>query len=304
MTDEVKYRNSRGKSISSSLPPLRRWVRATLTLDGALTLLVSLCGITGILVLVLISAYIVLQGARVISLAFLFEFPRKMGREGGILPMIVTTFAVMATAMGLTLLLGLGSAIYLAEYGRSNRVTKLLRFGIEVLAGIPSILFGMFGFVFLVVLLRFGWSILSGSLTLAFMLSPTVARISEEALRSIPREFREEALVAGATRWKTIQTISLPLASRAIIGSLALAIGRAVGETAALILTVGSAIKIPMSLFDSARPMSIHILLLAKEGISTENCFGTVLVLFSIVTVIDFAALWLTRRQAASASEW
>jgi len=227
-----------------------------------------------------------------------------MGREGGILPMIVTTFAVMATALGLTLLLGLGSAIYLAEYGRNNRVTKLLRFGIEVLAGIPSILFGMFGFVFLVVLLKFGWSILSGSLTLAFMLSPTVARISEEAIRSIPREFREEALVAGATRWKTIQTISLPLASRAIIGSLVLAIGRAIGETAALILTVGSAIKIPMSLFDSARPMSIHILLLAKEGISTENCFGTVLVLFSIVTVIDFAALWLTRRQAASASEW
>jgi len=304
MTDEVKYRNSRGKSRSSSLPPLRRWIRATLTLDGALTLLVSLCGITGILVLVLITAYIVLQGARVISPAFLFEFPRKMGREGGILPMIVTTFAVMATALGLTLLLGLGSAIYLAEYGRNNRVTKLLRFGIEVLAGIPSILFGMFGFVFLVVLLKFGWSILSGSLTLAFMLSPTVARISEEAIRSIPREFREEALVAGATRWKTIQTISLPLASRAIIGSLVLAIGRAIGETAALILTVGSAIKIPMSLFDSARPMSIHILLLAKEGISTENCFGTVLVLFSIVTVIDFAALWLTRRQAASASEW
>jgi phosphate transport system permease protein len=256
-------------------------------------LLMPILGTIAVLVPLGILGYLIVNGARVIDWTFLTEFPRQLGKEGGIFPTIVASLVVVPIAVVVSVPLGLGAAVYLSEYAPRTRWVELLHLGMNILAGMPSILFGMLGYTLLVVALHLGWSILSGSLTLAFMLMPTIAKITTEALDAIPKQYQEEALILGATKWDYVTKIGLPLISRSIIASLVLSIGRATGETAALILTVGSALKVPLSLLHSARPMSIHILLLAKEGISLERAFGTSLVLLIVVGLMNVIATWL-----------
>ncbi|MGE5577999.1 MAG: phosphate ABC transporter permease PstA [Syntrophothermus sp.] len=252
--------------------------------------------LTTIAVLVVILTHILKQGLGVINLPFLLDAPRRMGREGGIFPTIVSTLYLTAVAIAMVAPVGIGAAVYLVEYTRENWLTRLIRFGTETLAGIPSIIFGLFGFAFLVIYLGLGWSVLSGGLTLAFMILPTVVRTSEEALKTVPRSYREGSLALGATRWQTIQKVVLPAALPGIITGIILGIGRAVGETAALLLTAGSSLRAPVLLSDPARSMSVHLFVLTTEGLSMERAYGTATVLILAILIINSLANWLRRR--------
>ncbi|MEO0225504.1 MAG: phosphate ABC transporter permease PstA, partial [candidate division WOR-3 bacterium] len=210
-------------------------------------ILVTLTLIT-IGVLFFIIGFILNDGIRNINIEFLTGFPRHMGKEGGIFPMILGTFYLVLVAVAIATPLGVGSAVYLNEYAKPGRIVKGVRFGIDCLAGIPSIIFGLFGFVLFVVKLGFGWSILSGGLTLAFMILPTIIRTSEEAIKAVPFVYREVSKSLGAGKWQTIQKIVLPNALPGILTGIILGIGRSVGETACVIFTAGSSLQMPTSL--------------------------------------------------------
>ena len=252
-----------------------------------------------LLVLLLIIAYILVEGLPRVSLEFLLGSPRQMGRQGGILPMIVGTFALTVVAVLIATPFGVGTAIYLTEYTREGRLTRLIRFGTESLAGVPSIIFGLFGFVFFVITLGMGWSILSGGLTLAAMILPTIIRTSEEAIRSVPTVYRDVSFALGATRWQTVTRAVLPTALPGITTGVILGVGRSVGETAAVILTAGSALQMPTSLFSPTRTMAVHFYILAREGVSLEMAYATGAVLVILVLAINVLANEALRRVMA-----
>ena len=202
-----------------------------------------LCTGLTILVLVLIIAFILYHGLPHLTWAFLTQAPVRMGREGGIFPMIIATLYMTGLAMLVAAPLGVGTAIYLTEYTRGGKVTALIRFGADCLAGMPSIIFGLFGFVFFVIKLDLGWSMLSGGLTLALMVLPTIIRTSEEAIRAVPAAYRDVAFGLGSTRWQMVTTVVLPSALPGICTGIILSIGRSVTETAAVMLTAGSALE-------------------------------------------------------------
>jgi len=246
--------------------------------------------------LVFVIGFVLAGGFRNLSWAFLTQPILDMGREGGILPAIVGTLMMVFVAVGIAGPLGVASAIYLAEYTIEGRVTQTIRFGINCLAGVPSIIFGLFGFILFVVMLGFGWSILSGGLSLAAMILPTIIRTAEEALRSVPREYRDVAASLGASRWQVVTRSVLPYALPGILTGIILGIGRSIEETAVVIFTAGSAVQMPHSLFDSARTMSVHFYLLAREGISNEKAYATAAVLICTILVINTTAYVVMNR--------
>jgi phosphate transport system permease protein len=243
-----------------------------------------------------IIGFILQKGLPVLSLKFLFTKPRNMGRSGGIFPVIVGSFILPLMAIAIALPLGLGTAIYLSEYTRENRLTRAIRFGTDCLAAIPSIIFGLFGFIFFVVGLKFGWSILSGGLTLAIMILPTIIRTAEEAIRSVPQGYREVSFSLGATRWETVLRVVLPNALPGIVTGVMLSLGRSIGETAAVIFTAGSSLRLPLSVYDSTRTMAVHFYTLAREGISSENAYGTAATLVIVILVINVVTYWMMNR--------
>ncbi|MDD8019808.1 MAG: phosphate ABC transporter permease PstA [Acidobacteriota bacterium] len=254
-----------------------------------------LCLMTSIAVLILIFilAVILKNGLPEISLEFLTKNPAHMGREGGIFSTIVATLYLTVIALLVATPLGVGTAIYLTEYTFEGIVTRIIRFGAECLAGIPSIIFGLFGFILFVNKLKFGWSILSGGLTLAFMVLPTIIRTSEEAIKSVPAAYRLVSYSLGSTRWQTVTRVVLPSASPGIITGVILSLGRSIGETAAVIFTAGSALHLPSSLFSSARTMSVHFYILAREGISMPKAYGTAAVLVIAILLVNIVTYYL-----------
>ena len=242
------------------------------------------------LVLVAILSFIFAHGVGRLSLGFFLQAPIDLGREGGILPIIVSTGLLGALALLISVPLGLATAVYLTEYTQEGWVTTIIRFGSECLAGIPSILFGLFGFMLFVVTLGMGWSILAGGLTLACMILPTIIRTAEEAIKTVPHGLREVGFSLGATKSQVIRQVVLPQASPGIVSGIILAFGRAIGETAAVIFTTGISLDMPGSLFDSARSLSVHFYLLAREGISMEMAYTTALVLMLLILGINLAA--------------
>ncbi|MDI6704277.1 MAG: phosphate ABC transporter permease PstA [bacterium] len=255
-----------------------------------------------VLILLFIIFYILKNGLSVIDLEFLLTSPKELGRAGGIFPCIIGTILLPLIAIIIATPLGVGTAIYLTEYKREGRLTRIIRFGTECLAGVPSIIFGLFGFVLFVIYLGFGWSILSGGLTLAFMILPTIIRTSEEAIRAIPYSYREVSLSLGGTKWQTITRVVLPSALPGIVTGVILGIGRSVGETAAVIFTAGSSLRVPASLFDSCRTMAVHFYILAREGISMENAYGTAAILIIAILFINLVSYWLMHRFMAKFS--
>ena len=255
-----------------------------------------------LLVLVFIVVFVLEKGLPVLGFNFLFTNPQDMGRAGGIFPTLVGTVVLPLLAVLIATPLGVGTAVYLAEYTGETRATRVIRFGTDCLAGIPSIIFGLFGFIFFVTTLRMGWSILSGGLTLAFMILPTIIRTTEEAVRAVPRSYREVSFSLGATRWQTVRTVILPNALPGIVTGVMLGIGRSIGETAAVIFTAGSSLRLPSSLFDSTRTMAVHFYILAREGISTENAYGTAAALVIAVLSVNLVAYWLMNRVMAKRS--
>ncbi len=258
-----------------------------------------------VLALILIIGYVFYKGVGKLNLEFLLDSPKRMGRKGGIFPTIVGTIYFIVVTLAIATPIGVGAAIYLNEYTRDNAVTRLIRFGTEALAGVPSIVFGLFGYAFFAVLLKpftGGWSILSGSLTAATMILPTLIRTSEEALKTVPRSYREGSLALGATKWQTITRVILPSAIPGIITGVILGVGRAIGETAALLLTLGGSLRLPTTIFDPARTLSMHLYLVAMEVGAFDMAFGTAAILIMIILGINFTATWLMNRFIAKLS--
>ncbi|MFZ5597323.1 MAG: phosphate ABC transporter permease PstA [Bacillota bacterium] len=240
--------------------------------------------------------HILERGIGVMDWEFLTSYPIDMGRGGGIFPSIVGTFYLIAVSLVFAAPIGILSAIHLTEYTNKGRIVKIVRFATETLAGIPSIIFGLFGFSFLVIFLGFRWSILSGGLTLAIMILPTIIRTTEESIKSVPQILREGSLALGATRWQTVYKIVIPSALPGIITGIILGIGRAIGETAAVLLTAGSSLNLPTSIMDPARSLTIHLYTLASEGISFDNAYGTATVLIILIFIINLTANFLMNR--------
>ena len=250
-------------------------------------------------VLVVLSAiiiYILYQGLPRISWSFLTEIPRNMGRSGGIASAIVGTLMVTAVAIVIAVPFGIGTAFYLAEYTKEGIVTRIIRFSAESLAGIPSIVYGLFGFIFFVIYLNLGWSVLAGGLTLAVMILPTIIRTSEEAIRAVPQSFREVSFSLGGTKWQTIIKAVFPSAIQGISNGIILGVGRCVAETAAVMLTAGGTLRMASSLFSPTRTMAVHFYILAREGISMGNAYGTAALLIILIFFINVVANSLVNR--------
>ncbi|HBQ27353.1 MAG TPA: phosphate ABC transporter permease PtsA [Syntrophomonas sp.] len=246
-------------------------------------------------------AYIAVRGLPGLSMDFILQAPSRAGKEGGISTTILGTLYLTAVALFLAVPLGVAAAIYLEEYARpDSKFAWLVNLTAETLAGIPSIIFGLFGFVFFVIFLGLGWSIISGALTLAFMVLPTITRTAQEAILSVPREYRENSLALGAGKWQTVCRVVIPPALPGIITGIILSIGRAVGETAAIILTAGSSLNMPLSLSDSTRTMSVHLYLLAMEGVSMERAFSTAFLIIILIIIINYLANLSLKRLAVN----
>ncbi len=252
-----------------------------------------------IAILLFIIVYILVKGLPTLSLQFLTENPSDMGRSGGILSTIVSTVLLTAVAIVVATPFGVGTAFYLTEYTREGKVSRIIRFSAGALAAIPSIVYGLFGFIFFVIYLKMGWSVLSGGLTLAVMILPTIIRTSEDAIRAVPPMYREVSYSLGGTKWQTIVGAVSPSAIPGIATGVILGIGRCVAETAAVILTAGSALRMPTSLFSPARTMAVHFYILAREGISMERAYGTAALLIIIILAINVVANMLVNRLGA-----
>ena len=253
--------------------------------------------------IVLVVAYIIFdivaKGTGVISWEFLAGFPRKSGAEGGIFPAIVGTFYLVFGTIAVSLPLGIASAIYLSEYAGQSRFTRSVRLAIVTLAGVPSIVFGLFGLGLFVIFLGFGSSILAGSLTLACLILPTVIVSSEEALRAVPAGLREGSLALGATKWQTIYRNVLPFSVPGMLTGAILGIGRAAGETAPILLTVAAFYlpKLPDSVFDQVMALPYHLYVLATQHPDAASVrpmqYGTALVLLVLVLGMNIGAILL-----------
>ncbi len=250
-------------------------------------------GITAMVTLVsllVIVVHVLKEGLPHLSFNYLLDSPRNMGKDGGIFPTIVGTFWLLITSLFLAVPVGVGAAIYLNEYTKKGLLVRIIHYFTANLAGIPSIVFGLFGFAFFVVHLKFRWSILSGGLTLALMVLPTIIRTAEEALAAVPDSYREGSLALGVTKWQTIKKVVLPTASSGIITGVILGMGRIVGETAAVYLTVGGALHLPTNIMQPCRPMTLHLYTLAGEGISLSGAYTTATVLLIGILVLTVIA--------------
>ncbi|MDR1033227.1 MAG: phosphate ABC transporter permease PstA [Bifidobacteriaceae bacterium] len=250
--------------------------------------------ITGVTVAIIVG-YILIKGIPSID-SSLFALNYTSDNQS-LTTSFINTVLMTALALVIAVPLGVGAAIYLTEYTRnSGKLVTLIRYAAETLAGIPSIVYGLFGMLFFVVSLRMGFSLLAGSLTIAIMVLPTIMRTSEEALLSVPMQYREGAFALGAGKLRTVFRVILPAASSGILSGMILAIGRIVGESAALIFTAGTVAEFPTSVFSSTRTLSVHMYSLASEGLHIDKAYATAVVLLALVAIINAAALLVMRR--------
>lgn len=249
------------------------------------------------LVLVAIIAYVVINGLPHISLDFIFGWPQGVNAEGGIWPTIVSTVYVTALAMLICTPIAVLAAVYLAEYAKQGKVVELIRYAADALASVPSIVMGLFGYALFVEAMGLGLSMVSAALALALLMLPIVLRTTEEAIRAVPRYIRWGAYGLGATKWQVVSKIVLPSAFGRIATGIVLAIGRAIGETAVVLYTMGQAINLPISPLDSGRPMTVHLYLLANDGINMNAAYGTALLLMVIILAFNLFARFLSRKR-------
>ncbi len=256
-----------------------------------------------------ILAYIFFHGFSAISWDFLTLPPSDSMTRGGIMPAIVGTIYLTVGAIAVALPLGVVSAIYLTEYAKQGRLIRIIRIGVNCLAGVPSVVFGLFGLGVFVVYLKFGSSILAGSLTLGILILPTIIGASEEALKAVPQTFREASLALGVSKWSTIARIVLPPALPGILTGSILGIGRAAGETAPIMFTAAAffTAALPKSIFDEVMALPYHIYVLATAGTNIEMTrplqYGTVMVLVALVLGIDLIAI-LIRSSMRRKKRW
>lgn len=249
------------------------------------------------LVLLAIIAYVVINGLPHISLDFIFGWPQGVNAEGGIWPTIVSTIYVTALAMLICTPVAVLAAVYLAEYAKQGKVVDIIRYAADALASVPSIVMGLFGYALFVEAMGLGLSMVSAALALALLMLPIVMRTTEEAIRAVPRYIRWGAYGLGATKWQVVSRIVLPSAFGRIATGIVLAIGRAIGETAVVLYTMGQAINLPISPLDSGRPMTVHLYLLANDGINMNAAYGTALLLMAIILAFNLFARYLSRKR-------
>ncbi len=252
--------------------------------------------------LAIIVYFMVVRGAGAVSWQFLTQAPRDSMTAGGIFPCIIGTLALSLMTIAVALPLGVASAIYLNEYASNRKFVRIVRLGINNLAGVPSIVFGLFGLAFFCIVLKMGVSIAAGGLTLGLMTLPVIIGASEEALKSVPDTFREASLAMGATKWQTIRRIVLPAAFPGILTGSILGLSRAAGETAPIMYTAAVFFtpKLAGSIFDEVMALPYHIYVLATAGTQIELTrplqYGTALVLIMLIFGMNLGAVILRAR--------
>lgn len=255
-----------------------------------------IAALTTVGILSAVILYVFVNGIGQLSLEFIFTWPKGVNAEGGIWPTIVSTLYVTGLAMLIVTPIAVLAAVYLAEYAVQGRLVNTIRFAADSLASVPSIVMGLFGLALFVETMGIGFSMLSAAMALSFLMLPIVMRTTEEAIRSVPKYIRWGAYGLGATKWQTVSRSVIPAAMPRIITGIILATGRAVGETAVVIYTMGQAINLPVTPLDSGRPMTVHLYLLAMEGINLPAAYGTALLLMIMILVFNLGARYILRR--------
>ena len=259
--------------------------------------LVWASGAIAVAALVFIIGYVVLRGASFINIEFLTTIPKGgLAGEGGISSVIVATVWIVVVTMILLTPIGLGSAIYMAEYAPENRLIGAVRYGVELLAGVPSIVFGLFGYAVFVLVMSFHFSILSGALTLVCLLLPYLTRTAEEAMRAVPQAQREAALALGATKWQMVTRVVVPAAMPGIITGVILCIGRTVSESAPLFVTMGGSSQMPGGIMSPGRTLAVHVFYLAMETNALERALATATVLVVLILFTNLFTNWISTR--------
>ena len=267
--------------------------------DNVLKALIYLAAGVAIALLVGIMGYVFVRGLPQVSWQFLSTVQSSLKGTFGILGNIINTIYVIVITLIIAAPIGIGSAIYLNEYAKPGKLVRTIEFTTEILSGIPSIIFGLFGMVFFGMTLKFGYSVLTGSFTLTLMVLPLITRNTQEALKTVPDSYRSGALGIGATKWYMIRTILLPSAAPGILTGVILSIGRIVGESAALLFTAGSGFQLPKNLFgklfESSGTLTIQ-LYLSMQKAKYDQAFGIAVVLLIIVLGINLLTRFLTSR--------
>lgn len=278
--------------VSTSPSPASRMLRALVYLGTLLTVCI-LVGLIG---------YILLQGVPHLSPS-LFEW-NYTSDNVSLMPALISTVLMAVCGLVLAVPIGVASAIYLVEYTQTdNRFVRIIRVTTETLQGIPSIIYGLFGLLFFTTMLGWGMSLLSGACTLAIMVLPVIMRTSEEALLAVPKAYREGGFALGAGRLRTVFRCVLPSAIPGILGGVILALGRCVGEVAALLFTAGTVAQIPDfatsglgAFFDSCRTLAVHMYVLASEGLHVDEAYATAVILLVMVLLLNLATKWTVER--------
>ncbi len=265
-------------------------------------------GLVVVLVLIAIIAYVLSRGAGELNWDFLTTPPRGgISGEGGISTTIITTIYLVLLTVAIAAPLGVGAAVYLVEYAGEMRgqkrwlstVVSIVRFSVETLAGVPSIIFGLFGFALFVLAMHFGFSLLSAGLAGACLVLPVIIRTAEEALLSVPRSYREGSLALGATQWQTIWQVVLPAAMPGIITGIVLSVGRIISETAVFYVTLGGSLRAPQSLLSSGRTMALQVYYLAMETRAFDKAMATGTILIATIILINLTINFFSRRLSA-----
>ena len=246
--------------------------------------------------LALILIYVITRGIPYINWDFLTTAYRPGLDQHGIRDIIVGTLAMVGLTLVIAVPIGVLAAIYMGEYAKKGKVLTTIRFCVESLAGIPSILYGLFGYTFFAIQLAFGFSLLSSALTLAIMVLPVIIRSTEEALFTVPDSYREGSLALGASKLTTLFRVILPSAIPGILSAIILSMGRVMGETAAVYYTAGTMARVPSSVFSSTRSLAVHLYLLVKEGLESGDAFATATILIVIVVGLNALANFIAKR--------
>ena len=275
----------------------RSYLRSPLSL--LLLALVTVSALITVSALVFLIVYILVNGIPYLTPdLFAWEYNSE---NVSLMPALINTIIMTAVSLLIAVPLGIFAAIYLVEYAkRGNKVVEIVRITAETLTGIPSIVYGLFGFLLFVVALGWGYSLLGGAMTLAIMILPTIMRTTEEALKAVPDSYREGSFGLGAGRLRTVFTVVLPSAVPGILAGVILGAGRIVGETAALMYTSGTVAGIPDSLMGSTRTLSVHMYVLTNEGLYTNQSYATAVVLLVIVVLINALSAFIAKRVGTS----
>ncbi len=259
--------------------------------------------ILAIAMLLWIIIYVLANGIQTINLEFLTTRPRGgVSGEGGMSTTIPTTLYLVIFTLAIAAPLGIGAAIYLVEYAgevqKESQAARILiqiaRTGIEILAGVPSIIFGLFGFALFVSILNFGFSLLSGGLAAASLILPVIIRTTEEALLAVPMSYREGSLALGANKWQTITSVILPAASPGIVTGIILSVGRIIAETAIFWVTIGGSYRMPENLLSAGRTMSLHVFMLATETRAFDKAMGTSTILIIVIVGLNLVINYIS----------